>query len=1060
MSLRGLFVCALLVISPALYAAEPSALTDLRWRSIGPFRAGRVLAVSGVSGEPEHFYFGSVNGGVWETKDAGRTWQPIFDSQPVGSIGALAVAPSQPQTIYVGSGEGDMRSDIAQGNGMYKTDDGGKSWMRIGLDDSQQIARILVHPSNPSLAYVAALGHPYGPNAERGVYRTRDGGKSWQKILGRDNDTGAVDLAFEPGNASVLYAALWQTRRTPWSIYPPSNGPGSGLYKSIDGGDTWKELRGHGLPEKPGRIGLAVAPSRPQRVYAIIDAAAGGMFRSDDGGATWTRAGDDARMWGRGWYFGGITVEPKDPDTVYSCNTNLLRSTDAGKTWAPVKGAPGGDDYHTLWIDQQHPERRILGVDQGTVVSLNGGQTWSSWYNQPTGQFYHVVTDNQFPYWVYGSQQDSGAAGVPSRTNTIDGINLTQFREVTSGGESDNVAPDPDDPQILYGGRVEKLDLRTNQTRSVDPTIAHPENYRRTWTLPLVFSPRDRHALYFANQLMFRTDDGGNHWSVISPDLTREDPGTPSNLDPTTAALNTGTGPRRGVIYTIAPSRTADDDIWAGTDDGSIWRGRLQSSNGTSPQNAAAKLITFKVAGSDRTYVWQNITPAGLTGWSKVGIIDASHFDSETAYAAVDRHRLDDFRPYIYRTHDGGRSWQLVANGIARDAAVNVVREDSVKKGLLYAGTERGMYVSLDDGDHWQTFQANLPVTSVRDIDVHGNDLVLATHGRAFWIMDDVTPLRQLEAAQGNFLFTPATAIRERAAGFTGTPMPKDEAMAPNPPLGATIDYAIGGTRNDSAAVAHKVSLDIVDGKGALVRHYSSDDVATAPNPATLRVAPEWFQGHTPLASTPGIHRFVWPIRYHSAGKPNDAWSDGIWAPPGNYTIALTVDGLRMTQPLVVVPDPRIGLSQSAYDEQFALARQVEQLQLTVKTALGEAEDFMSTVDERHASATPDIKAALDKAASRAAAISDIVPGQSGAWWLSAKTKTSLRFVDAALEALMGVVDGADGAPSTDAVAGYRQLSPVAGNALAAWSEFKRSDVPALNATLKSAGQKELPIPK
>src|ERR1051325_9764615 len=614
-----------------------SDFQDLRWRLIGPFRGGRVLAVSGIPGEPEHFYFGSVNGGVWETRDAGRTWQPIFDSQPIGSIGALAIAPSNPRVIYVGSGEADMRSDIAQGNGMYKSVDGGKTWARIGLEDSQQIGDVVVSPSDETRVYVAAPGHPYGPISQRGVFRSKDGGKSWERILSRngDSDTGAIDIALEPGNPRVVYAALWQTRRTPWSVYPPSNGPGSGLFKSTDGGEHWTELRGNGLPEKPGRIGLAISPAQPQRVYAIIDAEKGGMYRSDDAGATWTRTSSDARIWRRGWYFGGITAEPDDADVVWSCNVNLYRSSDAGKTWVPTKGAPGGDDYHTLWIDPQQPSRRILGVDQGAVVSVNGGKTWSSWYNQPTGQFYHVITDNRFPYWVYGSQQDSGAAGIPSRTTNIDGITMAQFREVTPGGESDNVAPDPKDPDTIYGGRVERLDVRTGQTQSVDPTLAYPYNDRRTWTLPLVVSIRDPRVLYFANQRMFRTEDGGKHWTVMSDDLTREDPGAPPNLDPATGALSAVTGKRMGVVYAIGPSRTADHDVWVGTDDGLVWRTRDEGAH------------------------WQNITPAGLGAWSKIGVIDTSHFDSETTYIAVDRHRLDDFRPYVYRTHDGGKTWTL-----------------------------------------------------------------------------------------------------------------------------------------------------------------------------------------------------------------------------------------------------------------------------------------------------------------------------------------------------------------------------------------------------------------
>ncbi|HXO21137.1 MAG TPA: hypothetical protein VOA87_14580, partial [Thermoanaerobaculia bacterium] len=752
---RWLAVVLLLAAAPSFAAVDPALLQGLHWRLLGPFRGGRVLAVEGVPGQPEHFYFGSVNGGVWETLDAGRTWRPIFDGQPVGSIGALAVAPSDPRVIYAGSGEADMRSDIAQGDGVYRSADGGRSWTHVGLEDTQQIGRVLVHPTNPDLVYVAALGHPYGPNAQRGVFRSRDGGKSWQRVLGKGDDTGAIDLAFEPGRPEVIYAALWQTRRTPWHIYPPSNGPGSGLYRSSNGGDTWQPLSGKsgGLPAKPGRIGLAVAPSRPQRVYALVDAEAGGLYRSEDGGASWTRASGDARIWGRGWYFGGVTVDPRNADVVYVCNTNLYRSDDGGKTFAPVKGAPGGDDYHQLWIDPRNPERRILGVDQGAVVSVDGGATWSSWFNQPTGQFYHLVTDNRFPYWVYGSQQDSGAAGIPSRTNGYDGINLTEFREMTAGGESDSLAPDPRDPEVIYGGRVDRLDLRTGQTRSIEPTLAHPDLYRGAWTLPLVFSRRDPRVLYFANQRLFRTADGGERWTVISPDLTREDPGAPANLDAVTAANNPQTGPRLGVIYAVAPSRLADRDLWVGTDDGFIWRTKDEGEH------------------------WTNVTPAALTPWSKVGILETSHFDAETAYAAVDRHRLEDRKPHVYRTRDGGRSWQEIVAGIPDGAFVNAVREDPVRRGLLYAGTETGVYVSFDDGGRWQPLQANLPVTSVRDLEIHSDDLVIATHGRAFWALDDVTPLRQLgdavasERAGAARLFQPATAIRFRPAGFSGSPM-------------------------------------------------------------------------------------------------------------------------------------------------------------------------------------------------------------------------------------------------------------------------------------------------
>jgi photosystem II stability/assembly factor-like uncharacterized protein len=1009
-------------------AAEPAPFPDLHWRLLGPFRGGRVLAVTGVPGEPEHFYFGSVNGGIWESANAGRTWRPIFDGQPIGSIGALAVAPSNPRLLYAGTGEADMRSDIAQGDGMYRSADGGRTWAHIGLADSQQIGRVLVDPRNPDRVYVAALGHPYGPNAERGVFRSSDGGRSWKKVLGKGDDTGAIDLAFEPGHPEVLYAALWQTRRTPWEVYPPSSGPGSGLYKSSDGGDSWAPV-GKGLPAQPGRIGIAVAPSRPERVYAIVDAVeGGGLYRSDDAGATWTKTSGDPRIWGRGWYFGGITVEPKNPDVVYSCNTAVYRSADGGRTFVPVKGAPGGDDYHQLWIDPQEPKRRMLGVDQGAVVSVDGGETWSSWYNQPTGQFYHVVTDHRFPYWVYGSQQDSGAAGVPSRTNGYDGINLTVFRETTAGGESDNVAPDPRDPDILFGGRVDRLDLRTGQTRSVDPTLAYPGEYRDAWTLPLVFSPRDPRRLYFANQRLFGTVDGGLRWTALSPDLTRENPGKPANLDPATA-----NGPltalRRGVIYAIAPSRLADRDLWVGTDDGLIWRTRDEGEH------------------------WANVTPRALQPWSKVGILEASHFDAETAYAAVDRHRLDDFKPYVYRTHDGGAHWQLAVAGIPGGSFVNAVREDPVKKGLLYAGTEKGVYLSLDDGDHWQPLQANLPVTSVRDLEVHGDDLVIATHGRAFWVLDDLAPLRQLDPrveGAAAWLFEPATAVRLRPAGFTGTPSPKDESAAANPPSGAFFDYAL-------KTAAKQVALEIRDEQGELVRRYTSADPAAGSDLTKLAIAPDWVPPPVRLATTPGMHRFVWPLRYAApagltapgGGDDGPDGAEGPWASPGRYTVVLDVDGTRLTQRLVVAPDPRVPLSPMGYLRQLRLARRIEEARVQVATASREVGALAAALAERRKTAKPATVPAIDALAKRAA---ELTGGSPDRWWVP-PPPGSLRGLAAALGKLERAVDSTDDEPTPDAEAGFGQARVAMSRTLPAWEAVKAEELAALNARLQQVGQ-------
>ncbi|HUL47513.1 MAG TPA: hypothetical protein VLV25_10485 [Steroidobacteraceae bacterium] len=1030
-------LCAL----PARAAAEPLAaalLKPLEWRSIGPFRGGRVLTVAGVPGEPDHFYFGAVNGGVWETRDAGRTWAPIFDSAPVGSIGALAVAPSDSHVIYVGSGEADMRSDIAQGAGLYRSRDAGRSWQAIGLEDSQQIGRILVDPANPDVVLVAALGHPYGANGMRGVFRSTDGGASWQRTLFKNADTGAIDLAFEPGDARVVYASLWQTRRPPWNVYPPSSGPGGGLYKSQDGGRSWVELAGHGLPAEPGRIGIGVAPSRPQRVYALIDASAGGLYRSDDAGANWTRVSADARIWKRGWYFGGVTVDPTDPDVVYVCNTSVHRSTDGGRTFFPVKGAPGGDDYHTLWIDPRDPQRRILGVDQGAVVTLNGGATWSSWFTQPTGQFYHVITDDRFPYWVYGAQQDSGAAGIPSRTDNIDGINLTEFRESAVGGESDNIAPDPVDPQIIFGGRVDRFDARTGQKQSVAPGLASPGLYRGTWTLPLVFGKTAPHALYFGTQRIFRTTDRGAHWQAISPDLTRPDPGTPANLDAATVADNDSNGPRRGVVYAIGPSPLEAGLIWAGTDDGLVWK---------TPDGGAH---------------WQEVTPGALTAWAKIGVVEPSHFDSGTAYIAVDRHRLDDPRPYVYRTHDGGVSWTLIVDGIADGGlhnSVNVVREDPVRRGLLYCGTEHGFYVSLDDGAHWQSLQQNLPRTSVRDLEVHGVDLVIATHGRGFWIMDDIAPLRAFAdaagggASAGTRLLPPAQAARVRPTGFLGSPMPKDEPMGANPKPGAYIDYVLDATATGA------VQLTIYAASGATVRAVSSEDQTAQPDLAKVVIAPEWIAVPPPLGAGAGAHRFVWDLHYapRTGLVPDDPeeTEEGVWAPPGEYRIELKAGDRVYRQTLSVAPDPRVTLPAAAYARQFALARDLEAARVEIAAALGQAERIHAGIAERRKSAGGAAAAALASADQELLAISDLAPAKRSPDSMGPPPTTvgGLRYLAAAFKNLERAVDGADAAPTVDAQRGYQRHRALLDAALAKWAKFKSGTLASLNAQLQAAGE-------
>ncbi len=1046
-SIRGVLAASVISIA-ALGAARLSALPDsssnfdaklfqeLRWRSIGPFRGGRTLAVTGVRGQPEVFYFGAVDGGVWRTNDAGRTWHPIFDSQSVASIGAIAVAPSNPRIIYVGTGEADMRSSISYGNGMYKSTDAGENWTHIGLEDSRQIARILVDPRDPEKVFVAALGHAYGPNPERGVFYSKDGGKKWKRVLFHDENTGAIDLAFEPGNPKTIYAALLQTRRPPWSIYAPSKGPGSGLYRSKDGGEHWEQITGHGLPaEGLGRMGIAIAPSNPRRIYLIVDAKDGGFYRSDDSGENWQRISNDRRIWGRGWYFGEVSVDPKDADTVYLPNTGLYRSRDGGKTFIVLKGEPGGDDYHQLWIDPDEPRRMILGNDQGAVVTRNGGETWSSWFNQPTGQFYHVATDNRFPYWVYGAQQDSGSAATPSR-GRFRSLNFHDWRPVEAGDENGYLAPDPENPEVVYGGFVSRQDLRTEQVLQLPPGLAQGEKLRRTWTLPLVFSPRDPHVLYFGAQFLFRTADSGGSWQAISPDLTREDPGAPPNLDPATVA-DAPQEKRRGVVYTIAPSAVQAGEIWAGTDDGLI---QLTQDEGKS---------------------WSNVTPPGLTPWSKVTHIEASHFDAATAYAAVDRHRLDDLKPYLYRTRDFGKTWQLASSGIPEGSFLNCIREDPTRKGLLYACTEMGVYVSFNEGDSWQSLQLNMPTVSVRDLVVHDDDLAIATFGRGFWILDDVTPLRQLNAQAAGadvWLFRPQTAIRVRPGSDQGTPVPLDEPRAENPPDGAVLDYYL---KQKSKA---PVQMEIYDSEGALVRRFASDDPLPKTNPSEIPIAVEWVRDATPLSAESGLHRFVWDLPYPlPKGLRRSFYGPaGPWALPGNYIVKLTANGKSSSQPLVVKMDPRISTPQEALEREFRAASRLSAALGEISAARQQAEELQKQIAARNkesAGAGAEVTTVLSDLARKVADLAGVEDREGfGVYELSLPgQEPSLHKVSAALTGLLMIVESADAAPTVDAQTAIDKWTAAGTDTLARW-KLLQADLAAVNSALEKGKLQPLAI--
>lgn len=1041
-ALPFLFAAGVLVRLGFTATASPQAtptfdqniFSSLKWRSIGPFRGGRALAVTGVRGQADVYYFGSVGGGVWKTNDAGRTWRPIFDSQPIASIGAIAVAPSNPNVIYVGSGEADMRSSISYGNGMYKSTDAGKSWTHIGLEDTRQIARIVVDPDDSEKVFVAALGHAYGPNKERGVFRSNDGGATWKQILFHDENTGAIDLAMEPGNPQHMIAALLQTRRPPWSIYPPSKGSGTGLYRSKDGGDHWEHMTGHGLPpDELGRMGIAFAPSNPKRIYLIADAREGGLYRSDDGGENWALISKDARIWGRGWYFDEVSVDSMDPETVYVPNTSLYRSRDGGKTFTAIKGAPGGDDYHQLWIDPDYPRRMILGCDQGVIVTKNGGETWSSWYNQPTGQFYHVATDNRFPYWAYGAQQDSGAAATPTRSN-YRALNSHDWRPMQAGGESDYVAPDPLNEGIIFGGSVAREDFHDEQTQDMPPTLTHPGEYRRTWTLPLVFSALDPHVLYFSAQVLFRTADGGNSWQQISPDLTREDPGVPANLDPPTAA-DIPPGKRHGVIYTIAPSPLKAGEIWVGTDDGLIHVTR------------------------DEGKTWTNATPSPLTAWSKVTHIESSHYDPAKAYAAVDRHRLEDLKAYLYRTKNFGKTWDLVSRGIPEGSFLNCVREDPKIAGLLYACTEKGVYVSFDDGDSWQPLQFNLPTTSVRDLVVHGNDLVIATFGRSFWVLDDITPLRQWSAKVASadaWVFDPATAYRVRPGSDQGTPIPFDEPQADNPPTGAVLDYFL----KDKAATP--VQIEILDSAGKLVRRFASNDEFPKTNPDELDIPMYWIHDPEPISAEAGMHRVVWDLSYSASGaRRRRRGPAGPLAVPGQYTVKLTAAGKTMTSTFEAKMDPRVKTSQADLQKQFDLASHLAASAGEFSAAIQKADDLQRQIAARlkDAEKNGEVKRALEDLGKKLTQVTGVAgPGGFGSFGLATpggQPKT-LRQVSAALGGLFGVVEGADVAPSADANKASEEWEAAGQKALEGWNSVQTTDLARVNALLEKAGLQPL----
>ena len=1062
--IRKGFAPALLMLTAAVFAQRVPAdfVNGLKWRLIGPFRGGRVVAVAGVPGDSTTFYFGSVNGGIWKTSDAGVVWTPIFDGQPVGSIGALAVAASDPKIIYAGTGETDIRSDLSSGNGVYKSTDGGATWNRIGLEETRQISRIVIDPQNANVVYVGALGHAYGPNEQRGVYKSVDGGAHWARVLDLGPEIGISDLAIATSSPQLLFAGAWHTHRPPWSTYAPIDGPGSGLYRSEDAGKTWSRLQGRGLPEGDwGRVGVDVSQDG-KRVFALISvqgqANKSGLYRSDDGGNSWVLANGDPRITSRAWYFNRITIDPQNADLLYIPNVALYRSEDGGKTISIVRGAPGGDDYHQLWIDPKNSASMVLGTDQGTTVSLNRGQTWSSWYNQPTAQLYHVTTDNQFPYSVYGAQQDSGSAAVISRT---DHDQITPRDWFPAGpSESGYMVVDPKDPNIVYlsgtFGPIVRFNGRTGFSQDISPWPSNafeaPINqrkYRAPWTPVLALSVADPSTLYLGTQYVMKTVDGGLHWQTISPDLTgsnreaHQTAGQPAgnaeaknSPDSPSAALPTIENTKRagyGVVFTIAPSPLNRDLIWAGSDTGLI---HLTRDGGTN---------------------WKDVTPPGLSGWSKVSLIEASHFNPAVAYAAVDRSRLDDQVPYLYRTRDYGATWQLITDGITAPAFLRAVREDPEQKGLLFAGTEFGVYVSFDDGDHWQSLQLNLPATSVRDLAVHGDDLVIATHGRSFWILDNITPLRQtLEArrAKAAWLCRPATAVRIDNDTFVGTPLPPEEPTAENPPNGAVIDYYLPSAASD-------VRLEIFDAQHNLVRRFSGDDRSAnkgAVKHSSLPVAERWFAKPEVIEKTAGMHRFTWNLVWDSSGGPSaDEDSEyrnpiGPKATPGTYEVRLTVDGKAQSQPLKLIMDPRSPATAEVLAQQLQLGQQIFGEVTDARRALVEItsvqkklSDMQQRVGEQETGQqNAKLTSALDEAQSAIAKVlANKTPGDDG--------MPGLQEAYSALASALRVVESGDRAVPSQAIAVFKESSQQVKARIAEWTQFKQKVLPQLNEQLRQS---------
>lgn len=1026
-------------------AKDTDSFKTIEWRSIGPYRGGRSAAVAGVASQPMVYYYGATGGGVWKTTDGGINWESISDGSVfgTGSVGAIGLSDSDPNTIYVGMGESPIRGNVSHGDGVYKSTDGGKTWKHVGLEDTRQIGRVRVHPKNPDIVYVAAIGHIFGPNDQRGVFRSKDGGKTWEKILSRGNKAGAIDLILDPTNPSTMYAGFWEVYRKPWTL--ESGGPGGGVFKSIDGGDTWSELtRNPGMPKgMVGKIGITVSPANPERLWAIIEAEDGGVFRSDNGGRTWTKVNEERRLRQRAWYYTRIYADPKNADTMYVLNTGFYRSNDGGRTYSGIP-VPHGDN-HDLWIAPDDANRMINSNDGGANVSYNGGRSWTE-QDQPTAQFYRVAIDNDFPYNIYGAQQDNSTVRIASR-NTEGAITERDWYDV-GGGESGWVAPSPKDSAIVfagsYGGLTTRYDHRTGQQRDINPYPNNPmgagaegSKYRFQWNFPIVFSPHDPNTLYVGSNVLFKSTNEGQSWEIISPDLTRNDKskqgpsGGPITKDNTSVEYY-------DTIFTVMESPVQAGVIWVGADDGVVSITRDGGKN------------------------WSTITPPAsmMPEWIQINSIDASSHDAGTSYIAASMYKWDDNRPYLYRTTDYGRTWKKITTGIPDNAFTRVIREDPNKRGLLYAGTETGMYVSFDNGEHWQTFQFNLPTVPITDLAVHKRDreLVAATQGRSFWIFDELPLLHQImdaggfKAAANTNLFKPKEAYRMPGGG--GFPLGPMATVGRNPAAGVVVYYYL------KAKPAGDVQLEFLDMTGKSIRKFTGRVERPGTTPGSAAPAPAGGEGGfafgagaPPVATEAGLNRFVWDMRYPDVVRfPGMIlWAGETRGPkitPGTYQVKLTVDGKTLTQSFEVKSDPRLSITPADYAKQMELGLKIrDKLNEThnaiiqIRDVRRQVEDLMKRVAyQPNAKVINDAGTALNKNLTTVEEALYQTKNQSNQDPLNFPIRLNNK-----LAALGGVVGSAEAAPTAQSYMVYDEVAGSIDAQLQRLSQIMKSEVPAFN---------------